>query len=63
MSRGAERIAELCQKVLSISESSPDFEPAIVELRRALHEHLIAAKDSVADLARNLASSKKNSAG
>ena len=37
-SEAEERIAELCSKVVSTPESSPEFDAAVRELRAALHE-------------------------
>jgi len=52
MSRESERrIRDLCQKIIASEQESPEFSPAVRELRTAIREHLDGVRSKVADLA------------
>jgi hypothetical protein len=44
-----DNVKQLCYKVISLNESDPDFQPALQELRNAIHDsmtHAAAVSDS-----------------
>ena len=45
-----ERIRQLCSKVVAL-QGSDQFQPAVCELRAAMHDYISRARDRVADLA------------
>lgn len=45
------KIRFLCAEVIAIEGDSPEFTPAIEELRVAIREHLFSLQDRVAELA------------
>lgn len=57
MSRQSEeRVRQLCRKVITTAQESPEFSPAVNELRIAIREHCDAIRDKVAELALVIAS-------
>jgi hypothetical protein len=56
-----EKIVDLCNKVMELSHDSPEFGPAIQELKSAIHEHLAQTRDKVADLALVMSARKRRS--
>jgi hypothetical protein len=50
VSPSEQAIAQLCAKVIAVQDCE-GFEEAVQSLRVALHEHLVALRDKVADLA------------
>jgi hypothetical protein len=40
-----QKIRELCGKVTSIPESADEFEPALQQLKAAIHEHLSPTRE------------------
>jgi len=46
-----ERVRQLCYRVISLSESDPDFQPALQELRNAIHDSMTRARERVVSLA------------
>lgn len=50
-----QKIVDLSAKVIAV-QGTAGFEPALEELRQAIHEHINRARDGVADLAFQIAS-------
>ena len=50
-SSSEQRILELCHKVIALPEDSKEFEPAIQELKTAIHEQMEEARNKVAKMA------------
>lgn len=50
-SSSEQRIIELCYKVIALPEDSPEFDPAIQELKAAIHQQMEDARRDVAKLA------------
>jgi hypothetical protein len=46
-----EKVRQLCYKVISLNESDPDFQPALQELRNAIHDSMTRARERVVNLA------------
>lgn len=62
VSPSEQAIAQLCAKVIAVQDCE-GFEEAVQALRVALHEHLAALRDKVADLAFVVAAEDKKKRG
>jgi hypothetical protein len=51
-SSSEQRIQDLSQKVMKLKHDSPEFKPAIEELKSALHEYLMDTRAKVSDFRR-----------
>jgi hypothetical protein len=61
-SGSAQRMNDLCAKVLSLPDDSQEFEPAVAELRAAIQQHINELRDQVATLALDIAAQSESKA-
>jgi hypothetical protein len=57
-----ENIRKLCQKVISLPEWDDEFEPALEELKAAIHEHLSPTRERLLALEFLTAQEKRSKA-
>lgn len=50
-----QRIIDLCQAVIALPDGAEEFEPAIHELRTAIHKHLEKARLEIVKMAQLVA--------
>ena len=61
MSRESEqRVRDLCGKVIATAQESPEFSPAVAELRRVIRDHCDGFLEKVVELAVVIASESQS---